>query len=93
MVRVFKKANFNVYTDFNGEYIIHNMHKPFASGHTHIKEFSTAKYLINLAHHRSLPNRNLKYFIESLMRISDDEKYIRKLQELSKTRLKKKRSS
>lgn len=93
MVRVYKKANFNVYSNYNGSYIIHNIHKPFASGHTHIKEFSTTEYLINLAHHRSLPNRNLKYFIESLIRISDDENYTRKLQELSKMKLKKKRSS
>ena len=92
MVRVYKKANFNVYTDYNGDYIIHNIHKPFATGHTHIKEFSTAEYLINLAHHRSLPNRNLRYFIDSLIRISDDEKYVNKLMDLSKQKIKKKRS-
>lgn len=93
MVRVYRKANFNVYSDYNGAYVIHNIRKPFASGHTHIREFNTARYLINLAFHRSLPNRNLKYFIESLIRISDDDKYIEKLYELSKNKIKKKRSS
>ena len=82
MVRVYKKAYFNVYSDYNGEYIIHNTKKEFQNGHTHIREFGTAKYLVNLALHRSLPNRRLKYFIESLIRISNDADYIDKLNHL-----------
>lgn len=84
MVRVFKKAYFNVYSDYNGEYIIHNTKKEFQNGHTHIREFSTAKYLINLALHRSLPNRKLEYFVESLIRISNDPVYIRRLKNLNR---------
>ena len=82
MVRVYKKAYFNVYSDYNGEYIIHNTKKEFQNGHTHIREFGTAKYLVNLALHRSLPNRRLKYFIESLIRISNDADYRDKLKHL-----------
>ena len=82
MVRVYKKAYFNVSSDYNGEYIIHNTKKEFQNGHTHIREFGTAKYLVNLALHRSLPNRRLKYFIESLIRISNDADYIDKLKHL-----------
>lgn len=82
MVRVYKKAYFNVYSDYNGEYIIHNTKKEFQNGHTHIREFGTAKYLVDLALHRSLPNRRLKYFIESLIRISNDADYIDKLNHL-----------
>lgn len=87
MVRIYKKANFTIYSDYNGSCIIHNTNKEFSQGHTHIREFSTAKYLINLALHKSLPNRNLKYFIESLIRISTDDKYIDKLMNLSKSKL------
>lgn len=90
MVRVYKKAYFNIYSNEVG-YIIHNTRKEFHYGHTHIKEFSTAKYLVDLALHKSLPNRNLKYFIESLIRITDDEEYKKKLMYLSKTKLKKKK--
>ena len=82
MVRVYKKAYFNVYSDYNGEYIIHNTKKEFQDGHTHIREFGTAKYLVNLALHRSVPNRHLNYFIESLFRISTDSDYINKLKHL-----------
>ena len=86
MVRVYEKAYFNIYSNDNG-CIIHNTRKDFHDGHTHIKELSTAKYLVNLALHKSLPNRNLKYFIESLIRVSDDYEYINKLMYLSKSRL------
>lgn len=89
MVRVFKKAYFNIYSDHDGCYIIHNTKKPFEKGHTHIREFNTAVYLINLALHKSLPNRNLKYFIESLIRISTDQEYINKLMNQSKNTLQK----
>ncbi len=79
MVRVYRKGPFNVYSDHSGEFIIHNIRKDFQNGHTHIREFNTAKYLINLATHKSIPRRCLKYFIESLIRISDDKEYIDQL--------------
>ncbi len=91
MVRIFKKANFNIYSDHDGTYIIHNTNKDFFKGHTHLKEFGTAEYLVNLALHKSIPKRNLKYFIESLIRISTDEEYIDKLMRLSKTKLQKRK--
>lgn len=84
MVRVYKKAYFNIYSDYNGEYIIHNTKKEFSQGHTHIRDFNTAKYLVNLAIHKSVPNRKLPYFIESLTRISTDKDYIKKLQQHSR---------
>lgn len=82
MVRVYKKAYFNVYSDYNGEYIIHNTKKDFQDGHTHIREFGTARYLVDLALHKSVPNRHLNYFIESLIRISTDSDYINELKQI-----------
>ena len=82
MVRVYKKAYFNVYSEYNGEYIIHNTKKDFQDGHTHIREFGTARYLVDLALHKSVPNRHLNYFIESLIRISTDSDYINELKQI-----------
>lgn len=76
MVRVYKRGPFNIYSDQSGEYIIHNTKKEFKDGHTHIREYGTAQYLVNLAYNRSIPKRRLKYFIDSLIRISDDKEYI-----------------
>ena len=43
----YKKKNFNIYNAGNG-YIIHNIKKEFSQGHTHINNFKTAKYLVDL---------------------------------------------
>ena len=91
MVCVYKKAYSKIYSDHEDCYIIHNTKKPFHEGHTHINNFNTAVYLINLALHKSVPNRNLKYFIHSLIRISTDKEYINKLMDKSKTILQKKK--
>lgn len=74
MVLLYKKREFRIYGN-NDEYIIHNSKKEFSDGHTHINNYKTAKWLINLAIHKSIPNRKKKYFLESLIRISTDNTY------------------
>lgn len=81
MNRVFKKKSYNVY-GFDDGYVIHNTDKRFEEGHTHIKNFKTAKFLIDLAIHKSIPHHLNEYFLVSLMRISTDAEYIRKIQGL-----------
>ena len=78
MVVVYKKHEFKVYA-FKKSYIIHNTKKDFEIGHTHINNYNTAKYIVNLAVHKSIPNRKKEYFYESLIRISNDHRYIEKL--------------
>lgn len=78
MVLVYKKKNFNIY-GYKDKYIIHNTNKEFSKGHTHIKNFKTAKFLIDLSIHKSIPKHHNKYFLVSLLRISDDKEYSDKL--------------
>lgn len=78
MNRVYKKQNYNIYQSDN-DYIIHNTKKEFSEGHTHINNFKTAKYLINLCIHKTIPDRKYEYFIVSLARITDDNSYRSKL--------------
>lgn len=80
MVRIYRKENFNIYSDHNGSYIIHNTKKEFSSGHTHLNNYHTAKFIIDLAIHKTLPVKNISdYLIDSLIRISTDYRYIEKL--------------
>lgn len=80
MVRVYKIKNFDIYSNKNGAFIVYNTNKPFEKGHTHINNYHTAKYIANLAVHQSLPKKNIsKYLIQSLIRISSDKNYIKKL--------------
>lgn len=78
MNRVYKKRHYNLY-QFGNEYIIHNTKKDFNVGHTHINNYKTAVFLIDLSLHKSIPRHICNYFLESLCRISDDKKYIQKL--------------
>ncbi len=63
-------------------FIVINKRKAFAEGHTHIKTFKTAKYLVDLAIHNSMPYNLSLYLLTSLTRISENETYQRKIFDL-----------
>lgn len=77
--QIFSRKSFKIYHTGNS-YIVHNSRKPFEQGHTHISDFNTAKYIVYLAIKKKVPKRFSKYLLESLIRISTDMRYIRKLQ-------------
>lgn len=81
MNRVYRKKNYNIY-GFEDEYIIHNMDKRFEEGHTHVKNFKTAKFIIDLAIHKSIPHHLNIRILESLYRISDDDTYRKNIKKL-----------
>lgn len=85
MVCVYRKKHYAIYSNQEG-FIIHNTNKEFSIGHTHINNYNTAKYLVNLAYYKRLPNRKCDYFIESLIRITDDNAYKRLLNNNLKTK-------
>lgn len=78
MLRVYKKKNFEIY-GYKGAYIIYNKNKPFETGHSHIKKYKTAKYLIDLAIYKTVPKHLSSYLYESLLRISSDNIYKQKI--------------
>ena len=92
MVRIFKLKKINIYSDSDNHYIVHNTNKPFEDGHTHINNFNTAKYLAYLIAYKRMPKNNHLsfYLIDSLIRLSDDNKYINKLKDLKNKEIKNK---
>lgn len=70
--------NYVVFRTNNG-FVVVNVNKPFKSGHTHVQRFDIAMILCKLAYRKQLPRSKIKYFIESLIRISNDKDYIREL--------------
>lgn len=78
---IYRKKNYNIYRVGNG-FIVHNTDKPFKSGHTHISNYNAAKTIINFSYHKSIPNHLSKYLLQSIIRISTDEKYINRIQDL-----------
>ena len=79
MNTIYRKHNYNIYGAGNDEFIVHNTRKSFQDHHTHIRNFNTAKYLIDLSLHKTLPKRLPEYLLISLIRLSDDEQYTSKL--------------
>lgn len=78
----YRKKNYKIYFFDNGGYIIHNTKGEFSQHHTHINNYNTAKYLIDLSIHNTVPYHLSNYLLESLLRISLDENYKRKIQNL-----------
>ncbi|MFL0198189.1 hypothetical protein ACJDU8_21880 [Clostridium sp. WILCCON 0269] len=77
-VQIYHNFNFKIYKSRKG-YILHNIHKEFSEGHTHVERYDTCMVMIKLLERRQLPKSKSKYFIESLIRVSNDKKYISKI--------------
>lgn len=63
-------------------FIIYNTKKLFDDGHSHIRSFHKAKSIIDLAVRKKMPNRPIKWEVESLVRISSDDRYIEEINKL-----------
>lgn len=75
---IYKKKNFKIYDAGNG-FIVHNSNLDFGDHYTHINNFDTCKYIIDLSIHKSIPKHLSDYLLESLIRLSNDKKYINKI--------------
>ena len=80
--QIYKREQFKIYqTKDKNEYVLQN-YKMSDFAHTHVKNMSACKMLIELSLEKRIPYDLPPYFIISLIRINDDEEYVRKLNEL-----------
>lgn len=86
---IYRKRNFKIY-DAGKEYIIHNTKLDFHNHHTHINNFHTCKYIIDLCIHKTVPYHLSDYLLVSIIRITEDKCY-KKAIELKLEENKKKR--
>jgi hypothetical protein len=78
---IYHSSNFRVYKAGKG-FILHNINKDFKNGHTHVEKYDTCMVMIRLINGKRTPKSKNKHFLESLIRVSNDKRYIRRLQEL-----------
>lgn len=78
MVKVYKRKNFSIYSGREG-FIVHNTHKEFSKGHTHINNYHTAKYLIAMSLKKEVPYHASSYIYGSLIRLAEDQSYIQRI--------------
>lgn len=81
MNQIYSKKGFIVFRVGDG-FIVHNTSKAFEEGHTHIMNYNTAKHIIDLVSHKSIPHHLSRYLLTSLVRLSDDEEYRNKVNSL-----------
>lgn len=63
-------------------YVVYNTEKSFIKGHSHIYGFNVAKTVIDNCIRKKMPKTRNLYLLTSHARVSNDEKYIRLVQEL-----------
>ena len=63
-------------------YIVYNTKKNFKNGHTHIQSFDMAKTIIDNNIRKKRPKTNSIYLRESHIRVTNDSKYKKMLEEL-----------
>ena len=78
MCTIYKKMNYKIYSDKNG-YIVHNTKLDFNHHHTHINNYHTCKYIIDLCIHKTIPYHLSDYLLVSILRLTDDNSYKEKI--------------
>ena len=67
LVTIYKKKNYKIYDAGNGKYIIHNTNLDFENHHSHVHNFNTCKYIIDLCINRTVPYYLSEYLLESIL--------------------------
>lgn len=79
--KIYEKKQYMILKVKKG-YIVYNVNKPFEKGHSHIKGLEMAKVIIDNCLKKRRPKTNNLYLLSSHARVSDDEKYIKLINEL-----------
>lgn len=75
-----------VYSGQKKGYILFNTEKEFATAHSHLNNFTAAKYLVKLMQKQLLPYDLDMYRLESICRVSGEGAYREKALHLLKTK-------
>jgi len=67
-------------------FIVYNTAKPFSQGHSHLRGFKPCKDAIFFVTHGKIPKRTNFYYLRTLQRLSNDEKYIDEIEGLIEAR-------
>lgn len=79
--KVYEKKQYMILKVKRG-YIVYNINKPFEKGHSHINGLEMAKVIIDNCLKKRRPKTSDLYLLTSHARVSDDEKYIKLINEL-----------
>lgn len=78
---IYRYEQFVVKKTSEGEFVVVNLNAGYEN-HSHVKSVQAGKALCKLAAKRKLPKKMDLYFIESLIRLSNNRKYLIELKQL-----------
>lgn len=78
---VYRYGQFVVKKSIDGDFVVVNIKSGYEC-HSHVKSFQAGKSLCKLAVKHKLPKNNDLYFIESLIRLTNNKKYLCELKQL-----------
>lgn len=87
--KVYEKNEYVILKVYSGSkvgFILYNTNKEWKGGHTHLDSFDMAKTIISNVSHKKKPKTTNVYLMKSHMRVSDDEQYIKYIEELIETK-------
>lgn len=82
---IYRKDEFIILKVSEG-FIVYNTKKEWENGHSHLKSLNAAKTAINLVQKGKLPRSRGFYYLTTLQRISTEEEYIERIEQLKQTR-------
>lgn len=76
---IYRYENFAIKETCDGDYVVVNVNSSYDK-HSHVKSVKIGKIICKLASKKKLPRSKDIYFINSLIRISSNREYIRRLE-------------
>ena len=90
--KILQKKGFYIIKAGNS-YIVVNSNKEFEKGHTHLRSYKSAVACIDFVLKGKIPKRCDFYYLTSLIRVSNDDDYIKRIEELIRVRKEKGRKA
>lgn len=87
--KIYEREGYIILKVYSGNkvgFIVYNTKKEWEEGHTHLNSFDMAKTIISNVIKNKKPKTNNLYLLRSHIRISDNSKYTRYIEELINTK-------
>lgn len=78
---IYRYGQFAIRSVMDNKFIVINI-KGGRENHSHVNSINVGKVICKLAHKKELPKSKDPYFIDSIIRITNNKKYIRELENL-----------
>lgn len=83
---LYERREYIIFKGGDSDYIVYNTNKRFKQGHSHLKSYKRAKEVVRHSINKHFPLHWSNYFIHTMIRLTEDEVFKSRLEELRTTR-------